>query len=146
MYQDDVDDPEAVEENESRQVDEQDETSMDDFPEVEQFVKPETDEEAMDNLRQLFSQMMELLDLKYDGSEGDSPEKSCKKLLYTNGDEPAADNNSTNLETFRTNIASVLRLFVRLDTLEKAYENAGSVDEALFNLLQRPLNQELHQI
>ena len=93
----------------------------------------------MENLRDLFKALLKILDMKCgEEDESETPDEVCRKVLINLGEEPLGNGDPSDLESFRKNITAFLQLMIRADALESAYEDAGSVDEALFNLLQHP--------
>ena len=114
-------------------------------------IEEEVDEKAMDNLRDLFKSLLEILDIKIDDQDTQPPENVCRKILYNLGEDPSL---SMDIHGFRTNIHTFLRHMIRPEIFKCASEHSaskcasegskcpsghsGSVDDIILYLLQNP--------
>lgn len=116
-------------------------------------IEEEVDEKAMDNLRDLFKSLLEVLDIKIEDTDSEPPENVCRKILFNLGEDPSDCND---LQGFRTNIHAFLKHMIRPEILKCASQHSpafnspsqhslsasqhtpASVDDIIFYLLQHP--------
>lgn len=107
------------------------------------YKAPGSDAEKLKQLRKGFRELVDRLvtdeDLRDDFVDGETADDVLEKFLRQLGEEPVQfANGSSELNHFRHNLQTFLRLVIKTETLEIANHQAESVDEVVHNLLYFP--------
>ena len=92
-------------------------------------------EALKESFRALVRRLTKNDEILYEMSQEASAEVVLSRMLKYLGEEPIRHNGLNELNCFRQNLQTFLKLTIKDDTLILAYRDAESVDEAIVNML-----------